>query len=270
MFAPEAAPGSAGRAMGKDSKSLSDHPPVPSPPDPVEISLVIPAYNESAGLERAVEAARAALAPLGSYEIIIAEDGSTDGTDRTAARLAARHPEVRHLHSDTRLGRGGALRRAFPAARGRILAYMDADLATDVTHLPALFGAVRGGADIATGSRRVPGARAERTAKRNFLSGAYNAWVRLWLGSKVRDHQCGFKAFRREAALSLLERVASDGWFWDTETLVRAQRAGMEVVEIPVRWQEQRQTKVRLGRDILGLGKSVVALWWRLRKERRK
>lgn len=244
---------------------------------------MIPAYNEAAGLEPAVEAARAALAPLGSYEIIIAEDGSTDGTDRVAARLAEKFPDVRHLHSDRRLGRGGALRRAFPASRGRVLAYMDVDLATDVAHLPALIGAVRdecttgvrslatqpqGGADAATGSRKVPGARAERSAKRNFLSGAYNRWVRLWLRSSVHDHQCGFKAFRREALLSLLGRVRSDGWFWDTETLVLVQRAGMLVVEIPVRWREQRQTKVRLGKDILGLGRSVVVLWWRLRKER--
>lgn len=232
------------------------------------VSLVIPAYNEAAGLERAVEAARAALAPLGAYEIIVAEDGSTDGTDRVAARLAARFPEVRHLHSDRRLGRGGALRRAFPEARGRVLAYMDVDLATDIAHLLDLVRAVQDGADAATGSRKVPGARAERTAKRSLLSGAYNTWVRLWLGSKVHDHQCGFKAFRREAVLQLLERVGADGWFWDTETLVLAQRAGMKVVEIPVRWKEQKRTKVRLGRDVFGLGRSVVALWWRLRKER--
>lgn len=232
------------------------------------VSLVIPAYNEAAGLERAVEAARAALAPLGTYEIIVAEDGSTDGTDGVAARLAARFPEVRHLHSDSRLGRGGALRRAFPSARGQVLAYMDVDLATDIAHLPDLLRVVLSGADAATGSRKVPGARAERTAKRSLLSGAYNTWVRLWLGSKVHDHQCGFKAFRREAVLQLLERVGADGWFWDTETLVLAQRAGMKVVEIPVRWKEQKRTKVRLGRDVFGLGRSVVALWWRLRKER--
>ncbi len=238
------------------------------PTDPVEVSLVIPAYNEAAGLERAVESARAALAPLGAYEVIVAEDGATDGTDRVAAQLAKTHPEVRHLHSDARLGRGGALRRAFPSSRGRVLAYMDVDLATDVAHLPELVRAVLGGADAATGSRKAPGARAERTAKRNFLSGTYNAWVRLWLRSAVRDHQCGFKAFRRESVLALLERVKSDGWFWDTETLVLAQRAGMRVVEIPVRWKEQKKTKVRVGRDVVGLGRSVVALWWRLRKER--
>ncbi|MEM3087308.1 MAG: glycosyltransferase family 2 protein [Halobacteria archaeon] len=236
---------------------------------PVDISLVIPAYNEAAGLPRAVEAARSALAPLGSFEIILAEDGSTDGTDRAAADLAERFPDVRHLHSDRRLGRGGALRRAFAESRGGILAYMDVDLATDVAHLPALVGAVRDGADAATGSRRVPGSAAERSPKRSFLSGAYNGWVRLWLGSGVRDHQCGFKAFRRESLLPLLGRVRSDGWFWDTETLVLAQRAGMKVVEIPVRWREQRRTKVRLGRDILGLARSVVALWWRLRREGR-
>lgn len=233
----------------------------------IEISLVIPAYNEADGLERAVEAARAALAPLGPYEILIAEDGSTDGTDRVAARLAERLPEVRHLHRDARMGRGGALRHALPAARGAVLAYMDADLATDVSHLGPLVEAIRNGADVATGSRRIPGSRAERTLKRRFLSVAYNGWVRLWLRSGVRDHQCGFKAFRREAILSLSDRIASDGWFWDTEVLVRAQRAGMRVVEIPVRWREQERTKVRLQRDVGGLGKSVVLLWWRLRRE---
>ena len=89
--------------------------------------------------------------------------------------------------------------------------------------------------------------------------------LRAVLGSKVRDHQCGFKAFRREPLLKLLDEVEAGHWFWDTELLVRAQRRGYRVKEIPVLWRSGRDTKVRLLHDSLSMGWQVLSLWWRLK-----
>ncbi|MFB3889496.1 MAG: dolichyl-phosphate beta-glucosyltransferase [Candidatus Bathyarchaeia archaeon] len=235
----------------------------------LEVSVVFPAYNEASYLEAAVEKVAKVLAEITpSYEIIIAEDGSTDGTAELAAELARKYPFVRHIHGEKRLGRGTALNNAFKQSRGRILVYMDLDLATDLKHLPALVDAIRTeGYDLATGSRLLPESRVERGLRRSVSSKTYNFLVRHMLGSKVKDHQCGFKAFRREPTLQLLDEVRARHWFWDTEILVRAQRGGCRIKEIPVEWKSGRQTKVNFFKDSYSMGKQVVKLWWQLRKE---
>jgi hypothetical protein len=91
--------------------------------------------------------------------------------------------------------------------------------------------------------------------------------VRAILGSKLKDHQCGFKAFKREALMALLDEVTARHWFWDTEILVRAAREGYAIKEIPVNWKGQRETKVRLFHDSFSMGWQVVKLWWRLKRQ---
>jgi hypothetical protein len=234
----------------------------------VEVSVVLPAYDEEDTIEGTVRVSLETLAgflPEGSFEVIVAEDGCSDRTPEIADRLAREDPRVRHVHSDERLGRGGALERAFEAARGETLVYYDTDLATDMSHLEELVESIRTeGYDVATGSRRIPGARQPRETERGVASDGYNTLVRLVLRSSLRDHQCGFKAFDREALFALLPAVRDDHWFWDTEMLVKAQRRGYEVKEFPVDWEPKGDTKVDLVRDVLGMGSQVLRTWWEL------
>jgi len=130
-------------------------------------------------------------------------------------------------------------------------------------HLPSLIAAIREGADLATGSRLLPASDIVRTGGREVASRGYNFLVRLVLRSRIHDHQCGFKAFNRERILSILPAVRSDHWFWDTEILVRAQRAGYRVAELPVRWRAGKGTTVKF-RDVFGMGTAVLRLWWQL------
>ena len=235
---------------------------------PVDVSVVLPAYNEEATLAETVTVTLERLAdflPDGSYEVIVAEDGCDDRTPAIADELAAEYDAVRHIHSDDRLGRGGALEFAFREAGGETLVYFDTDLATDMQHLAELVESVRTeGYDVATGSRWMPGAEVDRPAKRGVPSRGYNTLVRLFLRSDVRDHQCGFKAFDREALLSLMDEVEDDHWFWDTEILVRAQRAGYRVKEFPVDWTPRGDSKVDIVRDVFGMGSQIVRTWWQV------
>ncbi len=234
----------------------------------VEVSVVLPAYNEEETIEGTVSVTLETLGsflPAGSYEVIVAEDGCEDRTPEIADRLAREHDTVRHVHSDERLGRGGALEHAFRESHGATLVYFDTDLATDMDHLEELVESVRSGAyDLATGSRWLPDSEADRPAKRGVPSLGYNRLVRLVLRSDLQDHQCGFKAFDREVLFSLLEDVEDDHWFWDTEVLVRAQRAGYEVREFPVDWETKTDSKVNIVRDVLGMGSQILRTWWQL------
>lgn len=225
--------------------------------------MVLPAYNEAANIEKAVlVTAETLFKTTDQFEIIIAEDGSTDGTDRMASKLAKQYAYVVHLHSDKRQGRGKALNRAFKAASGEVLCYIDVDLATDMRYLEKLIRAVSTeGYDFATGSRMMPESDAKRPFKREFASKGYNFLVRLFLRSKLYDHQCGFKAFRKEALFELLDEVENDHWFWDTEVLVRAQHKGYRVIEFPVCWRHGGSSKVNLAKDVRGMGSEIFRLW---------
>lgn len=233
-----------------------------------EVSAVIPVFNDRTALERAIPASVAALeAATDTFELIVAEDGSSDGSAELVREWEAKDGRVRLLHSDERQGRGRALNRAFRAAHGTIVCYYDVDLATDMQHLAGLIGAIRDGSDIATGSRLMPGADAERTAERAVASRGYNLLVRRILGSRLYDHQCGFKAFRRDRLLALVPAVQAGHWFWDTEVLVRAQRSGYRITEIPVRWRPGTGTTVRF-KDVFEMGSDIIRLWWQLHVEK--
>ncbi|MFB6080895.1 MAG: flippase-like domain-containing protein [Haloferacaceae archaeon] len=237
-------------------------------PSGPEVSVVLPAYDEAGTIERTVEVTLDHLSsflPAGGFEVIVAEDGCTDRTPAIADRLAAADDRVRHVHSDERLGRGGALERAFGIARGDVLVYFDTDLATDMGHLEDLVERVRSGEyDVATGSRWMPGREADRPARRDVASRGYNALVRLFLRSDLRDHQCGFKALSREVFEALRADIGDEHWFWDTELLVRAQRAGYRVAEFPVEWEPKGDSKVDLVRDVFGMGSQLLRTWWEL------
>jgi glycosyltransferase involved in cell wall biosynthesis len=237
--------------------------------DSVMVSVIFPAYNEVDYLQTAVEKTVQTLNEFSSsYEIIIAEDGSTDGTAERSEELAQKYPHMRHIHREERQGRGKALNNAFKQSCGEVIVYMDLDLATDLKYLKPLVEAITiEGYDLSTGSRMLPESIVERSLRRRLTSKTYNFFVRHLLGSELKDHQCGFKAFKREPTLQLLDEVAARHWFWDTEILVRAQRKGYRVKEIPVEWKSASGTKVNLFKDSYNMGKQVLQLWWQFKKE---
>ncbi len=155
------------------------------PVNPIQISVVLPAYNEVNYLNPAVEKTIKALEEFtDSYEIIIAEDGSTDGTAQRAEDLAQKTPGIRHIHREKRLGRGTALNNAFKQSHGQVLVYMDLDLATSLRFLKPLVEAITiEGYDFSTGSRMLPQSKAERTFSRNLSSKTYNflSTANAWL-----------------------------------------------------------------------------------------
>jgi glycosyltransferase AglD len=229
-----------------------------------EVSAVIPVYNDREALVKAIPSSISNLeAVTPDFELIIAEDGSTDGSADFVRSWMEKDTRVRLLHSDERLGRGKALNRAFFAAEGRIVCYYDVDLATDMKHLGTLIGAIRTGYDVATGSRLLPESRIQRSGGREIASRGYNFLVRTVLGSRVHDHQCGFKAFARERVLAVIPFVRDTHWFWDTEVLVRAARLGYRICEFPVVWQQGDKTTVRR-HDVWDMGTAVLKLWWQL------
>lgn len=236
-----------------------------------KISVIIPVYNEANRLRECVEELKRALRNLGIYfELVISEDGSTDGTDMIAYELANKDSAVKHLHSDVRLGRGEAIQRAFEVVNGNIVIYVDADLSMDLQHLSDLIKAIEDGADIATGSRLLTGSVVRRSFLRELTSRIYNWMVRWIFKSTVHDHQCGFKAFKKVTVKPLLDEVKDKHWFWDTELIIRALRNGCKVVEIPITWVQSEETKVNLGADIKYMGMSALKLGWQLRRERKK
>ncbi|MGA2162175.1 MAG: glycosyltransferase [Methanoregula sp.] len=229
-----------------------------------EVTAIIPVFNDRPALERAIPESLKELSRITeNFELIVAEDGSSDGSAEFVREYETKSSNVKLLHCDIRQGRGTALNRAIRKAQGTIVCYYDVDLATDMKHLPELVDSIRKGADISTGSRLLPGSDTQRTEGREIASRSYNFLVRRILGSRLFDHQCGFKAFNRARIISVLPSIRSNHWFWDTELLVRAQRLGYTVEEFPVYWRAGKGTTVRI-KDVFGMGSSILRLWWQI------
>jgi hypothetical protein len=210
-----------------------------------EVSIVLPVYNESLILEKNVaQVDQAVGAVTSSYEIMIVEDGSTDGSDMIAGSLSQKNSRILHLHSDTRLGKGGALKGAFKKCRGEVVLFMDVDLATNLKHIEEFIKLINEGNDAIVGSRARRGSRVHRPLARKITSHGYNILVNLLFQDGILDHQCGFKAFNRKALRSIIDEVVDDGFFFDTELLIRIRRRGLRIVECPIEWTEPRVSHV--------------------------
>ncbi|WAI00587.1 glycosyltransferase [Methanogenium organophilum] len=225
-----------------------------------EVCAILPVYNDRESLETAIPRSIEVLEKItDSFLVVVAEDGSTDGSAEFVREWEEKDSRVLLFHADERLGRGTALTRVIRAVDAEIVCYYDVDLATDMAHLPALIQAIRDGNDIATGSRLMPESDIVRTQGREVASRGYNFLVRTVLNSRLYDHQCGFKAFRRDRILSLLDTIEAPHWFWDTELLVRAQKKGFHIAEFPVRWRTSDKTTVRFS-DVTGMGMAIFHL----------
>ena len=230
----------------------------------LEVTAIIPVFNDQPALERAIPESLKVLSTIsGSFEVIVAEDGSSDGSAEYVREYEKRSSLVKLLHKDERQGKGTALARAIREARGSIVCFYDVDLATDMNYLPELIDSIRKGSDISIGSRLLSGSEIQRTEGREIASRSYNFLVKHILDSRLFYHQCGFKAFNRERILPILPAICDNHWFWDTELLVRAQKLGYTINEFPVHWCAGKGTSVRL-KDAFGMGLSILCLWWQI------
>ncbi len=204
------------------------------------VDVIIPVYNEELDLSASVLRLDRFLAETFPYDyrVIIADNASTDSTFEIARRLADRHAHVRAVHLEAK-GRGRALRQVWLESDADVVAYMDVDLSTDLKALlPLVAPLVSGHSDLAIGTRLSRGSRVVRGPKREFISRSYNLILKALLGASFSDAQCGFKAMRREVADRLLPLVEDNNWFFDTELLVLAERAGLRIHEVPVDWTD--------------------------------
>ena len=225
-----------------------------SPPRPTRaaglrrLELVVPVLNEAHVLPSTVPRVWAfARQHLPDWDVLItiADNGSTDGTAQQAERLAAELDGVRWWSTPIR-GRGAALKRAWLESEHDVVAYIDVDLSSDLEALPALVERVHEGYDVAIGSRLLEASQVTRRLHREVLSRGYSMLIRALFQTGFRDAQCGLKALSLDAARALLPVVRDGGWFFDTELLVLAHAAGMRVAELPVRWVEDTDSRVRI------------------------
>jgi SAM-dependent methyltransferase len=234
------------------------------------IDITIPVLNEETCLRSSVTTLATRLRAECPYEwtITVVDNGSTDQTWPTAERLAEEDPRIRALHLD-RKGRGGALKKSWLSSTADVVAYMDVDLSTGLESLRDLIDPlVAGSADLSIGSRLTPGAQTRRSLRRECISRAYNLITRAAFGYSVRDAQCGFKAVRRQAAEQLLPQIVDNGWFFDTELIVAAWWNGLRINEVPVRWIEDSDSRVRVVRTATDDLRGVVRLVRDRRRQR--
>jgi putative flippase GtrA len=216
----------------------------------VQVDVVVPVRNEERdvvpSIQRLVTYLRESF-PF-TARVTIADNGSTDATWAIATGLAGELAEVRAVHLDLP-GRGRALRAVWSESDADVLAYMDVDLSTDLNALlPLVAPLLSGHSDLAIGTRLARGSRVIRGPKREFISRSYNVLLRTLMGTRFSDAQCGFKAIRRDQARALLPLTQDAGWFFDTELLVLAERAGLRIHEVPVDWIDDLDSRV----DIVG------------------
>jgi glycosyltransferase involved in cell wall biosynthesis len=233
--------------------------PIGDPRANISVDIVIPVLNEAHVLSNSIQNLRGVLGQLLSYRwrIVIVDNGSSDGTDEAGRRLAAEFPDV-SLHRLAQRGRGRALRHAWLQSSADLFCYMDVDLSTDLGVLPTtLDSLVQGGYDIAVGSRLMRESQIKRSVKREFISRAYNVFVRRMLHTRFSDAQCGFKALTRQAVQQLVPQIKDQAWFFDTELLVLAENQGYRIKDIPVTWNEDTDSRVKIIRtaweDIKGV-----------------
>jgi dolichyl-phosphate beta-glucosyltransferase len=227
------------------------------------LSIVIPAFNEEARLAPTVRGAVAAVrARGGNGEVIVVDDGSRDGTSALVQRLAADLPEVRLVRLAANHGKGYAVRSGMLNTTGELALFADADGATPWDQLARLEAAVAAGADVAIGSRALTSAETNVQARwyRRLIGRTYHKLVEMLTVRGFRDTQCGFKLFRGAVAHDLFARMRMDGFSFDVEVLLMAQRGGHRVVEVPVNWVHQPGSRVNLVRDSLRMARDLFVI----------
>lgn len=241
-----------------------------TPPERTEhglrtVDVVIPVYNEERDLARSVNTLRTFLQKEKFpylWNIVIADNASTDQTLSIARDLAEQFPDVRYIHLDQK-GRGRALRKAWTESRADIVCYMDVDLSTGLEALPEMIDSLAGGYDVAVGSRLMSGSRTTRSLKREFISRCYNIMVKAMFFTRFSDAQCGFKGLTRRSVEELVPLIKDQAWFFDSELLILAEKRGFRIKEIPVEWVEDPDTRVKIVKTALEDVKGLLRVRFR-------
>lgn len=235
------------------------------------VEVVIPVYNEQRALPESIPILRDFLAsdkfPY-DWRILIADNASIDDTPEVGAQLEAENKDLVKYVRIERKGRGFALKQVWLDSPMDIVSYMDVDLSTGIEAFPALIKAIaEDGYDVATGSRLAKGAEVTRSLKRRVLTLGYNTMIKGMFLTRFSDAQCGFKAVSRDAAQALIPLIEDNNWFFDTELLILAEKAGYKIKDVPVRWIEDTDTRVKIAatvsEDVRGLIRMRRAQPWK-------
>jgi len=225
---------------------------------PPTIDIVVPVYNEEQALPRNILILTDFLKSnvINPWQIIIADNASTDSTRSVSEMLCERFSGVNYLYLPQK-GRGRALKSAWMESTADIVSYMDVDLSTDLVHLPQLINSLETGSHIAIGSRLSKESKVTRSFRREFISRTYNMMIKSMFFTGFPDAQCGFKAMTRETAQSLIPKIKNNNWFFDTELLIIAAKGGFQISSLPVKWDDDPSSTVNITgtatEDIKGL-----------------
>lgn len=236
------------------------------PVEPCELSLVIPAFDEEHRLPRTLEEVSGYLegrrgSAGGEYEILVVDDGSSDGTAGVVQEFSRGNSRVRLLRLDANRGKGHAVKTGVLRARGRRILFADADGSTPIAEIERLHAALDGGARVAIGSRALKSDETHITthAHRRIFGQAFNRLINALVVPQIRDTQCGFKLFDRAAAHFLFGQQQSSGFGFDVEILYLARRAGLEIAEVAVNWNNAPGSKVNLWVDPFRMFRDALA-----------
>jgi glycosyltransferase involved in cell wall biosynthesis len=234
---------------------------------PITADIVIPVLNEAHVLRKSVNTVLKLCRGNLPYrwQLVIVDNGSTDGTQNVAKELVTEHPEVQFIHLQQR-GRGRALRHAWLQSKADVVCYMDVDLSTKLVHLQELLGCIASGEyDLSTGSRLMRESRTTRSFRREVISRIYNLVLKLVLQTRFSDAQCGFKAVSRKAVEAIVPQIEDQSWFFDTELLVLAEKQGYRIKDIPAEWIEDDDSRVKIIKtgweDLKGIARLRRLLW---------
>ncbi len=217
-----------------------------------QVSIVIPAYNEALRIEKTLDRVLACVRDRQwDAEVLVVDDGSTDGTCEIVQRYMAEHGCLHLVRNPGNRGKGYSVRNGLLQAAGEIVMFTDADLSAPIEEAERLFAAIREGADVAIGSRWLERARQtiHQPMYRRFFGRCFNAVTRMVMGLPYADTQCGFKAFRRSAAQTIFRLQTIERWGFDPEILFIARRLRYRVVEVPVTWGHDERSKISYLRD---------------------
>ena len=235
------------------------------------VDVVVPVYNEERALPQSIPTLSAFLESGAfpyDWTIIIGDNASIDSTPEVSRKLEADSGgKVKYVRIE-RKGRGYALKQIWGASQADVSSYMDVDLSTGIDAFPELIGAIADkGYDVAIGSRLAGQAQVERSLKRRVLTRGYNSMIKGMFFTRFSDAQCGFKAVSREAAARILPLIEDNNWFFDTELLILAEKMGYRIYDVPVKWIEDTDTRVKIAstvtEDLRGLLRLRINRPWR-------
>jgi glycosyltransferase involved in cell wall biosynthesis len=228
-------------------------------------SIVIPAYNESQRIEATLEKVLAYASKMGwTAEVIVVNDGSRDATPEIVRKWARRNPIIRLVENPGNRGKGYSVRHGMMEASGEVLLFTDADLSSPIYEAEKLIAAIQQGADVAIGSRWL---RAELQTERQplyrqFFGRIFNLLLRIVLGLRFKDTQCGLKAFTQRAAQAIFPRQRIERWGFDPEILFLAHKARMVIAEVPVEWAHDERSKISPLRDGFRMFTEMLRIRW--------